>query len=69
MEKFRPEISFQLRNLTADCRLLNAVRHPARSGCYPAMPNDVIKKFEMMDVNSTIINQIDVTANNYRLTQ
>jgi len=45
----------QLRDLAADGGLLNAVRYLARSGCYSSMPDDVVKKFEMMNVNSRII--------------
>ena len=69
MKQFGPKISFQLRNLSADCWLLNAVRHLARSRSHAAVTHYMIEQLQVMNVNSSIITYLDVVANDYRLTQ
>ena len=51
MKQSGSETFFQLRNLSADRRLLNAVMHLARSRRHTAMANHMIEKLEVMNIN------------------
>ena len=55
MKQTNAESLLKLGELAANCRLLNAVGHLTRGSCYAPMLSDVIKKFEMMNVNANII--------------
>ena len=66
MEEFRPKVSFQLEELTADGGLLNPIRHLARSSRDPSMPGDMVKEFEVVRVHIDLIN---TGRDFYQLTQ
>ena len=51
MKKSDPQTRLQLENLSADGRLLNAIRDMARRRAYPMMFGDIIKEFEVVDVH------------------
>jgi hypothetical protein len=53
VEKFCSQVLFQLQELTTDGGLLDAVRHLARSSRNPSVPRHVVKKFKMMNIDST----------------
>jgi hypothetical protein len=55
MKQLGSKVLFKLRNLSTDGRLLNAIRHLARSRGHAAMTHNVIEKLEMMNVNAAII--------------
>ena len=54
LKKFYPEIAFQLKNLAAHRRLLNAVRHLPHGFTDAAVFRDVIEKLEVMNVQDEV---------------
>lgn len=52
MKQLKTKRSFKLRDLSADCRLLNAVGHLSRCGTDAAMLGNMVEELEMMNVNS-----------------
>jgi len=52
MKQFEAKRLFKLGNLSADCRLLNAVGHFTRRGTDATMLSNIIEELEMMNVNS-----------------
>jgi hypothetical protein len=55
IKQFGAERFFQARDLAADRRLLDPVRHIANGGDDSAMTGDVIEKLEMMNVHDRVI--------------
>ena len=60
LKQFQAERSLKLRNLTTDCRLLDAVRHLSSRRANSAVSGHVIEQLEMMNVHLRIIVLIDV---------
>jgi len=55
IKQFGAESFFEARDLAADRRLLDPVRHIANGGYDSAMTGDVIEKLEMMNVHDRVI--------------
>ena len=54
LEQRDSQIFFQLRHLSADCRLLNSVRDIAHGLANAPVPGHVIKEFQVMDVHKKV---------------
>ena len=55
LKQLQAERSFELQDLAADGGLLNAIGNLAGGRADPAVPRDVIEKFEVMDIHPTCI--------------
>lgn len=51
MKQSDPQTRLQLEDLSADGRLLNAIRNMARRRAHPMMFGNIIKEFEVVDVH------------------